>query len=540
MSILDTFYLLFKTDIPTSVQKEIAGLDKQLDDLAKKGKKRSEEENKEYKELQKRRKEAVQGLKDQQKEVDKISDSFVGLAQNGLAALTAFASFNGLKSGILNAAALNSSLEIQSKITGQNVDELRTYSAAVESAGGSSEGFLSTINSMTAAAAQNGVAFTKVADLFDYYHEKIAGLPKQEQRRILGLGGITDPGAIAFLEQSNAKYRESIDLQEKLTKATREDYEAARTFEGARTDALHSLTSAFTHLGSDVLPTVSKELAKFDDYIKGLEKQKGGIESFFAETAAAGILAWTPLGRLVLATFLAAKEIGAAEHDIAHPSEARQSHLASLIDSWILGDENSPIPAPKAPPKSGRSGSALDFWISQSYTPAQAAGLAANEKAESGGRADARNYLKGVHYGLYQWDSRRRYQILAGTGIDVANASIDEQRQAAAWELHQRGDDARIRTAGSAESAAAITNRYFEVSGENPAHRMQIAHQLASQFSATASQNSGGGAALNVKIDKIEINAQNADASQIHQIFADGLKGHLDDLYSDSNDGIDR
>ena len=45
--ILDTFYLLFRTDIPAAVEKDIKGLDKQISDLAAKGKKRSAEEEKE-------------------------------------------------------------------------------------------------------------------------------------------------------------------------------------------------------------------------------------------------------------------------------------------------------------------------------------------------------------------------------------------------------------------------------------------------------------------------------------------------------------
>jgi hypothetical protein len=44
MTVLDTFYLLFKTDAP-GAKAEAAALDKQLDELEKKGKKRSEDES---------------------------------------------------------------------------------------------------------------------------------------------------------------------------------------------------------------------------------------------------------------------------------------------------------------------------------------------------------------------------------------------------------------------------------------------------------------------------------------------------------------
>jgi hypothetical protein len=124
MTILDTLYLLFKTDIPASAGKEVAALDKQLDELGKKGKKRSEEENKQYELLKKQRKDLLDETKQQQREVDKLADSFRGLAQNALGAVTAFATFSGLKSGILDAARFNADIATQADVTRQSADEL--------------------------------------------------------------------------------------------------------------------------------------------------------------------------------------------------------------------------------------------------------------------------------------------------------------------------------------------------------------------------------------------------------------------------------
>lgn len=79
------------------------------------------------------------------------------------------------------------------------------------------------------------------------------------------------------------------------------------------------------------------------------------------------------------------------------------------------------------------------FWESKGLTPEQAAGMAAQEIAESGGNPGARGD-GGAAMGLYQWHSDRRNRILAGSGIDVTKASVEQQREAAYWELTRGGE----------------------------------------------------------------------------------------------------
>lgn len=104
---------------------------------------------------------------------------------------------------------------------------------------------------------------------------------------------------------------------------------------------------------------------------------------------------------------------------------------------------------------------ALEYYIAMGATPEQAAGLAAAEMNESGGnpRAVGDN---GNSVGAYQWSATRRAAIMRGTGIDISTASIEEQRRAAWWELHnspsERGALAAWSKAKTArEAGAAIT-----------------------------------------------------------------------------------
>ncbi|MHC5541180.1 hypothetical protein ACYOEI_23405, partial [Singulisphaera rosea] len=120
MTVLDTFYLLFKTDIPKEAGADISKLDKQLDELGKKGKKRTEDENKQYDVLKKRRKELLDETKQQQRETDKLRDSFTGMIESAVGAATAYVTFSALKAGLVDANKLNASLAILGKTTGQN------------------------------------------------------------------------------------------------------------------------------------------------------------------------------------------------------------------------------------------------------------------------------------------------------------------------------------------------------------------------------------------------------------------------------------
>jgi hypothetical protein len=96
------------------------------------------------------------------------------------------------------------------------------------------------------------------------------------------------------------------------------------------------------------------------------------------------------------------------------------------------------------------------FWKGKGLSDAAAASMAAQEMAESGGDARAVGD-NGQALGGYQWHADRRQRIRLGTGIDIATASIEQQREAAFWELTQGGEGGayrRLQTAGSLHDAS--------------------------------------------------------------------------------------
>lgn len=130
---------------------------------------------------------------------------------------------------------------------------------------------------------------------------------------------------------------------------------------------------------------------------------------------------------------------------------------------WLAGDIGEYIGEQlRGPrPNSANKAESMKFWMSQGYTQAQAAGLVANEEAESsfnptkvgdGGRA----------VGSFQWHPDRAAAILKSTGIDVRSASHIDQLRAAAWEMVSSGVAGKLMQTKSARDSGALVSRLFE------------------------------------------------------------------------------
>jgi len=94
-------------------------------------------------------------------------------------------------------------------------------------------------------------------------------------------------------------------------------------------------------------------------------------------------------------------------------------------------------PLPDAGPDQSRDAAgqaSYAFWLGKGLAPHQAAGMAAQEVAESGGRPHVKGD-GGDAFGLYQHHPDRRALILARAGIDMNKPDANTQREGAYWEL---------------------------------------------------------------------------------------------------------
>lgn len=189
------------------------------------------------------------------------------------------------------------------------------------------------------------------------------------------------------------------------------------------------------------------------------------------------------LTRLGIVTLPLALKGDTADNPQAREAEqaAREGHgdqwrrdnpnLGERLWNWMWGPSGgsgggAPRGGPGGGPRTGSwSGRISDqaasesqaFWESKGLTPAQAAGMAAQEIAESGGNPAARgDYVNGqaTAIGLHQWHADRRAAILKGTGIDINTATAAQQREAAFWELTKGQEQAAWRTIQGARTAA--------------------------------------------------------------------------------------
>lgn len=217
--------------------------------------------------------------------------------------------------------------------------------------------------------------------------------------------------------------------------------------------------------------------------------------------------------------------------------------MAGWLDSDIAARNEAMRKAQEAAPAGDTGGDAMSFWMSQGYSREQAAGIVANEIAESGGKPGARGD-GGKAHGLYQWHPDRRRRILEATGIDVSTASAMDQRRAAAWEMKNEPifNDQTFRSISSPDEAAA----YFSMKFERPAdvageafRRGQSALDIAANTPLSTMGEGGSNVSrnTNVKVDKVEVNTQATDAQGIAQYVGSELERILGFAFGNLDDG---
>ena len=578
MSVLDTFYLLFKTDATTGAASDIKQLENQIDSLTAKGRKRSDEENKQLLLAKKNLKSITDELKDQQKQIDKIGDSFVKVVEGAVGALTAFASFGALKSGLADAARINSVLHVNQQITGQSAGEIKAWSAAVESAGGSADGFLSTIQSMTKAAAEAGRPLTNISGLLRYIHSQIAGQPVQEQRRILGLYGIADPGLIALLEQSNAEFEKNIKEIQKHADATNRAAPSAREFENQWSKTKRTFEDVFSVIDQDILPAFTKFLKSLEDFGTWLSGHEHVAEAFFVGLGAASIFAAGAVSKLafsmiglgsasvtgaitsatlalsrfvgVLGLAVGAGAIGGGIGDIINgPDAKRQSiigkgtrSISDFLLDWYYGPVH-PYSQPQSldlPSRSGRSPLGIRSNNPGNLMPG---GREAVFSSPQAGISALSSQLG--RYGARGWDTLESILYhYAPSGENNTEAYIDAVSKATGF---QRGQKLDLSDPSVLQKLIPAIIKHEN--GYNPYSDTLIQQSIQSAKGALSSGaqtplnpvSNGAAAAssnINVKIDDVNVHTQATDASGISRNIGAALETELRTAISSLDDGV--
>lgn len=150
-----------------------------------------------------------------------------------------------------------------------------------------------------------------------------------------------------------------------------------------------------------------------------------------------------------------------------------------------------------------RAKAAHDFFRSKGLSEEATAGILASMKQESNFTPNARGDGGRAH-GLFQHHADRRAQIRAATGIDMSNASFQQQLEGAWWEMNHGDAGAQralkiLRRPGitAREAGGAFVQHFERPARDERGERGALAEGMLRQFGGSDGQASGasGGAA---------------------------------------------
>lgn len=271
MSILETFYILFKSD-------------------ASEVKKGAEEAEKSTKRLN-------ETLNNTGKASEKVGAAFLGMARAFTGVIAAAVSASTVIAGIRSATEYSQQLAVISQQLGVNVTELDAWSNAVKRSGGSAEGFQSSLRNLsTHLGGSPAIALKVLPQLADVF-SRLGRVRAFQYGKMLGL----DESTILLLQHGRREVEDVIKRQKELGLVTKQDTELSLKFNRELTDTQTALRGVYLELSAAILPYLTKFL---DLIIPVLQYLRQHID--LVKGAIIGIGA---LAAIMLAPFIAANAV---------------------------------------------------------------------------------------------------------------------------------------------------------------------------------------------------------------------------------------
>ncbi len=477
--ILDTFYLLFRSD-SKEAQKGVDELDKKVGSLTDKGKKRSEQENKDLKERVKQNKELNENLKETGNQYDNLTTKVAQVAAG-------YFSITSLAKGFLNTVNNNAALQNQADLLGKNSAELKAYGAAAKASGGSAEGVYGYAQSLFERFSSVGLKTPAISEVFSKIRAQLkqAGSDPSQREYVFQQFGVPQD-LKTLLSLPDKEFDATIAKSQELTASIAEAGKVSKEFASIWANYEQTADDIATQLSSKLLPVVKSLYDSSVSNGRWWNNILSGKPGNFGDVP--------------------------ANNGTSSPGASKR-----------LGSQREKD---------------LAFWMAQGYTKEQAAAWVAASERESGGNPNAIGD-NGKAHGLFQWHQPRRAAIFKGTGIDINNASREDQLKAAAWEAEQRGDAGLIKGAKTADGAAALHTRFFErpadIVGESM-RRGQLALSIAGDSAAGGA--GGGGKNISVKVGDVNIHTSATDSQGIASDISNNLAAQIHIAISNTDDGV--
>lgn len=223
MAILDTFYLLFKSNA-SDVQKDTEKLNTTLKDSESIG--------------------------------NRVGDSFVGLGKSLAGFAAAGLSIGAVLGGIKSAVDYTISLGQASNALGVSAEALDAWGGAVQTTGGTLEGFEQSLRGLSQHLGSNAkVALQALPQFADAFHQM-----SRAQAMMYGKSLGLDESTILLLQKGRREVDDVIKRQKELGVVNKQDTEIALKFNNSLNATSRAFRSVFIEVGATVLPALTKIL----------------------------------------------------------------------------------------------------------------------------------------------------------------------------------------------------------------------------------------------------------------------------------------
>jgi methyl-accepting chemotaxis protein len=316
MSILETFYILFKSD-SKEVKKGAEEAKKSTEDLAK-------------------------SLDKVNTGANRVGESFVGMGRSIAGAAAALLTVGAVIGNIKEAYKYTLGLDQTSKALNVNIETLDAWGRAVQKNGGTAQGFQSSIQSLAKNLnIRNSDAIRMLPMLADSF-KRVGADRSMRFGQSIGL----DQATIMLLQQGRREVEAVINRQKELGTVTQRDAEIAGEFNDKWTDMTFAFRMMWVQVGSIVLPILGKIVDGFTEVAKSLQKHANFIIGAFIGMGAAILFFTAPLIAanavvigIGIAIAVAIAAFALLFEDIVAFVNGNESAIGHLIKRWpIVGE----------------------------------------------------------------------------------------------------------------------------------------------------------------------------------------------------------
>lgn len=290
MSILDTFYILFKTNAS-----DAADDIEEIDDASNK---------------------AEKGLKDVDKAANAVGQSFISMAKQLAAPLLALASVGSLVNIAMDRAAAVRELDAFSAKVNSSVSDVDAFQRSIKGLGGETAGAVDSLvklgekvneafSDKESGARKDfekwGLAFKDAkgqalgaTDAMMELAKNLEGVSNAEALARIKKLGIEDATTIEALMLGRRTLEEHINAQKEMGVVTEENAAAVRDYYAALGDAQNLLTSIGNKILTTFLPIATQAIEIFGGAVRWFLNNQKLVEGFFVGIASVLAIKYTP------------------------------------------------------------------------------------------------------------------------------------------------------------------------------------------------------------------------------------------------------